>query len=65
MTQLEFDHQLRKRLLAFRQALNRSAQCMNINASALARALHSSRKSTLRLQASSVRLARCMEAHKL
>ncbi|HYC01591.1 MAG TPA: hypothetical protein VEC57_20840 [Candidatus Limnocylindrales bacterium] len=65
MTPLEFDHQLRKRLLSFRQTLNRSAQCMNMASDALGRALVASKKSTLRLQASTVRLVRCMEFHGL
>jgi len=62
MNALEFDHQFTQRLLGFRLALNRAAQCMNLSSDALARALQASRKSTLRLQGSTVRLERCMEA---
>jgi hypothetical protein len=65
MTPLEFDHQLRKRLLNFRQSLNRGAQCMNMSSDALERALIASRKSSLRLEASTMRLQRCLEANNL
>lgn len=62
MTPLEFDHQLRKRPLTFRQSLNRAAQCMNMSSDALERAATATHKSALRLEASTMRLQRCLEA---
>ena len=63
MSPLEFDVQLNKRLLRFRQTLNRTAQCMNHNAAALLRMSTDSRKSQLRLAAATNRLANCMREH--
>lgn len=63
MSPLEFDHELRKRLLTLRFNLNRSAQCMNLHNIALENALVAAIKSSLRLEASTERLRNCMRAH--
>lgn len=65
MNPFEFDDTLTKRLLKLRQTLNRSAQCMNHNSLALARMYRDSRKSQLRLEAATNRLANCLRAHNL
>jgi hypothetical protein len=63
MTPLQFEHALNERTLRVRQSLNRAAQCMNMAHDSLERALIASRKSSLRLAASIIRLQRCLEAH--
>lgn len=61
MKQLEFDHAVRGRLLNFRRALNKAAQCMNMSSYAMQRAIASTEKSQARLAASTARLQHCME----
>jgi len=63
MTPLDFDYKLRCGLLTLRQRTNKAAQCMNFSAMALENAVIACRKSQLRLQASTMRLQRCLEAH--
>lgn len=65
MNALEFDQKLRERLLAFRQRLNKAAQCMNFANQALDRSATACAKADLRLRVSSQRLANCMRAHGL
>lgn len=65
MTPMEFDHQLRRRLLNFRWSLNRQAGSMNHSANGLGKALVANAKSQLKLQASTARLQRCMELNGL
>ncbi len=63
MSPLEFDHQLRKRVLRLRQVLNRTGQCWNNQNDYMRKLLVASVKSSLRLEASSKRLANCLRAH--
>jgi hypothetical protein len=67
MSPLEFDHAYRARALRLRQGLNKFAQCCNFSRMRiredLGPYLYELSESTKRLQASTARLARCMESH--